>query len=257
MAERASVARTPTRSALAGNGIRWKRRPSVVRRMVPARPTTQHTVGDGDTAPSRSVVTSDGSVSQVAPLSAECCTEPTGPTRHRTDGSGDATSRAPNLCRGIDAALAAPSSAAGEAAAGAGGEADCAAAASRAADVASSRPTASSLPACLRRRLSFLFGAVGRDLFVDGCAQCLLVSGKGGRLLLPVLPAFRCLRLYARGSPCRRRRGLRGARIRAAIGWHRDPHEYCQGSCRKGREPANAQKRFPPALRRRRFGGWR
>src|SRR5262245_61762224 len=78
-----SVARTEARSVTTGNGRRRQDRPSlVVRRTVPARPTSQQTDGDGEDPATGISFTPVDWEFQVLPPSLECCTSPAIPTRH-------------------------------------------------------------------------------------------------------------------------------------------------------------------------------
>src|SRR5260370_15568146 len=80
---RASTANTDAKSSTMGGRTftQWLP-PSVVRKIVPARPTTQHTLSEGAEPASKSVMTPLVCRVQVAPLSAECSMMPAVPIRH-------------------------------------------------------------------------------------------------------------------------------------------------------------------------------
>src|SRR5690348_5777904 len=62
--------------------------PSVVRKIIPAAPTTQHTLGESAKPVMRFALTPLACVDQVLPLSVECSIEPASPTRHNTFPAG-------------------------------------------------------------------------------------------------------------------------------------------------------------------------
>src|SRR5713226_9693150 len=82
---RASTANTDAKSSTTGGRTftQWLP-PSVVRKIVPPRPTTQHTWSEGAEPASKSVMTPLVCRVQVAPLSAECSTMPAASIRHCT-----------------------------------------------------------------------------------------------------------------------------------------------------------------------------
>src|SRR5687767_3611753 len=88
-----------TKSVRSGEGIRTKRRPSVVTYIAPVRPTSQQIDGEGDDPPVR--VVDSGSVAgcHCAPPVVERSTRPGPTTRQRVIGSGETTSSGANAWR--------------------------------------------------------------------------------------------------------------------------------------------------------------
>src|SRR5260370_11143263 len=80
---RASTANTEAKSSTMGGRTftQWAP-PSVVRKIVPAWPTTQHALSEGAEPARKSVMTPLVCSVQVAPLSAECSMMPAAPIRH-------------------------------------------------------------------------------------------------------------------------------------------------------------------------------
>src|SRR5260370_3180603 len=82
---RASTANIDAKSSTMGGRTftQWAP-PSAVRKMVPARPTIQHTLSEGAEPASKSVITPLLCRVHVAPLSAGCSMRPAAPIRHCT-----------------------------------------------------------------------------------------------------------------------------------------------------------------------------
>src|SRR6202166_1661296 len=91
VAWRAFTANTEAKSSTMGGGTfdQWAP-PSVVRKMVPARPTIQQILSEVAEPASKSATTPVDCQAQVAPESVECSTRPAAPIRHSAEPCGAA-----------------------------------------------------------------------------------------------------------------------------------------------------------------------